>query len=282
MAAAVLALLVLAQAVPPSDAAVSTAPRMPTTRPAAAAAAMPSIANHSPPPSDDYGYVAWCYGALDDYLSFYDRVMPEVTRIERAFPSPRGADDDLKVYPEMRAQARKDLAGYRTAIVAAERVSPRPISEYGAASVRQGQDVWSATKQMTTVQIAREWMGWSPPAKCDVSAKALAAKSTGPALAASTGSALDAIDAAAPAPAAAEPAAPAPAKPPPAAPKPTPAPKVAAAKPAPAKPPAKAPASPALPIGAYVMDPNSDKGCPGRIDASVRGGKVAMVCLPIG
>ena len=61
------------------------------------------------PPTDEYGYVAWCYGALGGYANLYDRVMPEVTRIEKAFPGPDGVAASLKTYPELRAQAQKDL-----------------------------------------------------------------------------------------------------------------------------------------------------------------------------
>ena len=31
-------------------------------------------------PSDDYGYVGWCFGAVSGYVDLYDRAMPEVIR----------------------------------------------------------------------------------------------------------------------------------------------------------------------------------------------------------
>ena len=67
-----------------------------------------ALSNNTAPPTDDYGYVAWCYGALSGYLALYDVAMPEVTRIEREFPGPDGADEDLKIYPQLRAQLEKD------------------------------------------------------------------------------------------------------------------------------------------------------------------------------
>ena len=41
-------------------------------------------------PTDDYQFVAWCYGALSGYLDLHDEVMPEVTRIESTWTA-RGA-----------------------------------------------------------------------------------------------------------------------------------------------------------------------------------------------
>ncbi len=301
MAAVFLALVALLQAAPANDGPVSTAPKMPTIRPAQAAAA-PSVIgarNAAQPPSDDYGYVAWCYGALDTYVGLYDRVMPEVTRIERAFPGPRGADADLKLYPQMRDQAKKDLAVYRTAIVAAERASPRSIGPEGAIAMRKGRAVWSGAATAKTADIAREWMGWTPPARCGEVAKTLTQKSNvlGQALLANqaptdspSAFAFEAEAAPAPAPVAAEPA-PAPAVSEPA-PQPIPVAAPAPVRPAPTpvnpapKPAAKAPAKvatgpkPTLPIGAFIIDPDNPRGCPGRLDPSIKDGRIVMVCLP--
>ncbi len=299
MAAAVLALVALLQASPADDGPVSTAPKAPVIG-AAQAAALPSAAAGmtaaraaAQPPADDYGYVAWCYGALDTYLNLYDRVMPEVTRIERAFPGPRGAEADLRLYPQMRDQARKDLALYRTAVIAAERASPRAIGAEGAVALRRGRAVWAAAAKATDAQVAREWMGWSPPARCGEVAKTLTVRSQvlGQALVSNQDmvaptSALAAAPE--PEPATPEPAGAAPPAPEPvAAEAPTPVP-VAVAKPAPrpvAKPVAAAPKAAtgpatALPIGAFVIDPDNPRGCPGRIDATIKDGRIAMVCMP--
>jgi hypothetical protein len=309
MAAAVLALVALLQAAP-ADGPVSTAPKVPVIRPAQAAAApsMSPARAAAQPPTDDYGYVAWCYGALDTYLNLYDRVMPEVTRIERTFPGPRGADADLRLYPQMRDQAKKDLAVYRAAITAAEKASPRSIGPEGAAAMRKGRAVWTGAATASNAQVAREWMGWSPPSRCNDVAKALTVRSN------VLGQALMANQQAAPAPSALSEPDPAPAPaavaPPPAprpapvvaakpaprpaaepavvptapAPKPTP---VAVARPAapkpvvkPAAPTAAAGPKPALPPGAFIIDPDHPRGCPGKIDATIKAGRIAMVCIP--
>ena len=291
MAAALFALLALLQAAPGDDGPVSTAPKAPVIRPAQAAAA-PSMAGRTAAqaPTDDYGYVAWCYGALDTYVNLYDRVMPEVTRIEKAFPGPRGADADLKLYPQMRDQAKKDLAAYRAAIVAAEKASPRSIGEEGAIAMRKGRAVWSAAATAKTADVAREWMGWPPPARCAEVAKTLTVKSTvlGQALLANQ-------PADAPVSAFAltpdlPPSPPAAAEPAPAAPMPTPAdtapapvPVAAPVAPKPAPKPAAKVATgpkPSLPIGAFIIDPDNPRGCPGKLDPSIKDGRIVMVCLP--
>lgn len=311
MAAAVFALVALLQAAP-ADAPVSTAPRVPTIRPAqaaalpSAAAGMTAARAAAQAPTDDYGYVAWCYGALETYVNLYDRVMPEVTRIERTFPGPRGADADLRLYPQMLDQAKKDLAVYRDAITAAERASPRVIGAEGAAAMRRGRAVWSGSAQATTAQVAREWMGWSPPARCGEVARNLTVRSNvlGQALAdnqqASAPVSALAAEAPAPAPPPPEPvvaqAPPPPAPPPVVVETPTPAPAAAAPAPRPAPQPAAAPAprpparpatpqaaagpQPTLPRGAFIIDPDNPRGCPGRLDASIKDGRIVMVCLP--
>lgn len=292
-----LALALIAQDAPVSTAPTASAPP-PRTQPAATA------------PTDDYGYVGWCYGALGGYVELYDKVMPEVTRIEKTFPGPDGFNAAMKEYPAMRAQARKDLAVYRSAIVAAEKASPRPISEYGAAAIKKGHSVWTGADQIDKARLAQVWMSWSPPGDCDTRAKALETKSNlfGQALnynvkktaapaADTTAPETPPSAVEAPAPAAepeAPPTAPA-AEPPPAeapaaqAPVRTPAatkPKVqAAAKPAAKKtaaalPPigAKPAAMPIAAKGEVIIDPNDPKPCAGSLVPAKRGGKNVLIC----
>lgn len=159
-----LALALLAQ-----DAPVSTAPT--------ASAPPPRTTPSATPPTDDYGYVSWCYGALGGYAELYDKVMPEVTRIEKAFPGPEGVNAALKEYPVLRNQARSDLKLYRSAITAAEKASPRPIAEYGAAAIKKGHSVWGGADQVDKARLAQVWMSWSPPGDCETRAKSLETKS---------------------------------------------------------------------------------------------------------
>lgn len=280
-----LALALIAQDAPVSTAPTASAPP-PRTQPAATA------------PTDDYGYVGWCYGALGGYVELYDKVMPEVTRIEKTFPGPDGFNAAMKEYPAMRAQAKKDLATYRSAIVAAEKASPRPISEYGAAAIKKGHSVWTGADQIDKARLAQVWMSWSPPGDCDTRAKALETKSNlfGQALnynvKKDSASAIEEPKAADPTPGTAETAAPVsePEAPPtetPTAQTPVEAPAVAkpAAKPAARKTVAALPpigAKPAaLPIaakGEVIIDPNDPKPCAGSLVPAKRGGKNVLIC----
>jgi len=291
-----LALALLAQDAPVSTAPTASAPP-PRTQPVATA------------PTDDYGYVGWCYGALGGYVELYDKVMPEVTRIEKTFPGPDGFNAAMKEYPAMRDQAKKDLVVYRSAIVAAEKASPRPISEYGAAAIKKGHSVWTGADQIDKARLAQVWMSWSPPGDCDTRAKALETKSNlfGQALNYNVKkSAVPAAETSTPEPNTAEAAAPAaePEAPPPApvaeappaetpvaetpaAPAPVKTP--AAAKPkaqstarktAAALPPigAKPAAMPIAAKGEVIIDPNDPKPCAGSLVPAKRGGKNVLIC----
>jgi cell division septation protein DedD len=250
------------------------------------------------PPADEYGYVAWCYGALGGYASLYDRVMPEVTRIEKAFPGPDGVAASLKTYPELKAQAQKDLKTFASAITAAEKASPRPISEYGGAQVKRGSAIWQGADSVDKARLAQMWMSWSPPGDCERRAKALETKSTilGKALNYNSVSATTAAPAPQPAPPAPQPAEAAPlssapipvsetpaprpvATPKPAAPKAAPVKTTAPAKPL-AKAPTKAPAKALPPIGGneVIVDPVNPIPCAGSLVPAKRGGRDVLIC----
>lgn len=220
------------------------------------------VAPAATPPTDDYGYVAWCYGALGGYVDLYDQVMPEVTRIEKAFPGPDGVAAALKTYPEMRAQARSDMKAFTAAITAAEKASPRPISEYGGAAVKKGRSVWNGADSANKARLAQVWMSWSPPGDCESRAKTLEMRSN------ILGKALI-YNAARPA---------------------EPAPEAPAVQSAPPEQPAEAPAGqppaaepPAATVARpseFIIDMADPKPCPGRLDPAKRDGKDVLVCKP--
>jgi hypothetical protein len=125
-------------------------------------------------PHEDYQFVGWCYGALRGYLDLHDQVMPEVTRIESEFRRPGSKlADDLKVYADEQAQARKDLKAFQAALTAAEKASVRPINALGAAAVAKGHAMWTPGPGVTKARLAQEWMSWTLPARCQTTAKAL-------------------------------------------------------------------------------------------------------------
>ncbi len=171
-----LAFALLAQdapaALPADDGPVATAaPRKQDVAP------LPIQGGPVSPPTDDYGYVGWCFGAVSGYVDLYDRAMPEVIRIERAWPTP-GTEENIKeVYPAQKRDAIASLALFGRAIEAAEKASPTPIAQQGAAAIKKGRGVWTGATSVPKAQLAQFWMSWSPPARCEETAKALEARS---------------------------------------------------------------------------------------------------------
>lgn len=139
----------------------------------------PDAAPPAPPfpngaPTDDYGLVGWCYGALGGYLDLHDQVMPEVTRIESTYRSPYSTlSQDLAAYAELQSAGRKNMKLFASAMEAAEKASLKPINTYGAASVKRGRAGWAAAPQLTPARLAQEWMSWTLPARCEPTARTL-------------------------------------------------------------------------------------------------------------
>lgn len=126
-------------------------------------------------PRDDYGLVAWCYGALSGYLSLHDQVMPEVTRIESAFRRPgTSLKDDLAAYETARRAGETDLKVFAKAMEAAEKASLRPLNAVGAQAMNQGRATWALASQTPKARLAQEWMSWALPAVCEPTATRLA------------------------------------------------------------------------------------------------------------
>lgn len=138
-----------------------------------AGSAAPAAESKYPPgaPQDDYGLVAWCYGALGGYLELHDDVMPEVTRIESTFRAPgRTLEEDLAVYSDMQRDGRRQMKLFAAAMEAAEKASLRPLNAIGAEAVKKGRSVWAAAPNLTKARVAQEWMSWAIPARCESTA----------------------------------------------------------------------------------------------------------------
>ena len=157
---------------PPADAPMATAvPRKQSAAP------LPIQGGTISAPTDDYGFVGWCYGAISSYVELYDRAMPEVIRIERAWPTPSTEENISEVYPAQREEGKRNLVLFARAMQAAEKASPRPIQDQGADAVRRGRAMWTGATSVPKAQLAQFWMSWSPPARCEETAKALETRS---------------------------------------------------------------------------------------------------------
>lgn len=130
-------------------------------------------------PATEYEVVAWCYGALGAHMGLYEVAMPEVERIERQWAaSPAEADEDIASYAAQREEGKKQLALFRGAMEAAEKASIKPIQETGVAAIRKGEATWTGSKFADPKFLAREWMSWGLPDRCQTTAQSLQAKAT--------------------------------------------------------------------------------------------------------
>ena len=125
-------------------------------------------------PTDDYGFMAWCYGALSGHLSLYDRVLPEVQRIEGEFPD--SGTPIAKVMDGYRVQherGEKILTRYGKALDVEEATGKTGGIERTAA-VAKGRDAWRGADTAQTRQLAQLWMSWALPDRCQSIAARLA------------------------------------------------------------------------------------------------------------
>lgn len=124
-------------------------------------------------PSDDYGFVSWCTGALAGHMTLYDQVKPELD----ALPDPRPKETAALDAEQMKA-GREYLELYRKATDAAEKASPRSIGERGLDERRRGNAIWDLARSATDRKAAMwTWLSWELPGRCETAAERLYEKS---------------------------------------------------------------------------------------------------------
>ncbi len=122
-------------------------------------------------PADDYGLMAWCYGALSGHVDLYDKVLPEVTRIETAFPEPNvPVDKAMASYKTQNARGKQLLVQYARALDRLEAKSKVDKAERQEA-VARGRQTWAGAETADPRQLAQLWMSWGLPGRCDAAAK---------------------------------------------------------------------------------------------------------------
>jgi len=147
--------------------AVSTSPQAP------AAASSPAADESDIPkgaPTDDYGLVAWCRGALTGHMALYPLVKPEMKSIER----PGEVLDDEKSDAAQMQAGRDYLALYARAMQAAEKSDPKLVTR-GLAVRSQGEGIWTEAKAAEPRTRMWSWLMWDLPGQCEVSANHLVA-----------------------------------------------------------------------------------------------------------
>ena len=178
MIPALLFALVLAQAETPAATPQETPPQetapqvtAPQHMDAPAPAAGPAVEESDVPkgaPTDDYGLVAWCRGALTGHMALYPLVRPEMKSIERANEV---AEDEKNDAAQMQA-GREYLALYARAMRVAEKADPKLV-ERGLELRKQGEGIWTEAKAAAPRTRMWSWLMWDLPGQCEVSAKRL-------------------------------------------------------------------------------------------------------------
>lgn len=137
----------------------------------------PSGGEPLPPgaPTQPYELTAWCYGAMSEYLDIYERVKPDLRAIDKAFGS--SVKNEKDPYSADMAAAHVELKVLAGAVVAAEKASPSPIAPQGAAAIKLGRSIWTPAEEKTSRELARAWLSWGMPDRCDSTARSLAANS---------------------------------------------------------------------------------------------------------
>jgi hypothetical protein len=170
MIPALLFALVLAQAQDP----VATAPQARPPSPVVAPSPAVDGASEDGPdipkdaPTDDYGLVAWCRGALTGHMALYLLVKPEMKSMERPGEV---ADDEKSDAAQMQA-GREYLALYARAMQAAEKADPKLVTR-GLALRAQGEGIWTVAKAAAPRKRMWSWLMWDLPGDCEVSANRL-------------------------------------------------------------------------------------------------------------
>jgi hypothetical protein len=126
-------------------------------------------------PTDDYRFVAWCFGAMDESISVYEHVIPDLQAIDARIGSPV---KEKVPYAEDVAEERQALKRFAAAMEAAERASPRPIAPDGVKAIQLGRSIWNQAKQQPSRQLAHAWLMWGSPDRCEKTAKTLKVKAT--------------------------------------------------------------------------------------------------------
>jgi hypothetical protein len=85
--------------------------------------------------------------------------------------------NEAEPYASDMAAAREELKVLAGAVEGAEKASAQVISPQGAQAVRIGRSIWTPAEEKTRRELARAWLSWALPDRCDTNARELASKS---------------------------------------------------------------------------------------------------------
>lgn len=120
-------------------------------------------------PTDDYGFVSWCYGATDEYLSIYPKIVPDLKEIDKLFGSPVR---EAEPYAADVAAEHKAAKRFADAMAAAEKADPS-LHDKGQSEIANGRAIWSQAETLPVRKLADAWLFWGIPVRCETTAKRL-------------------------------------------------------------------------------------------------------------
>ena len=152
LSAAVLSLMLLSQQTPPTDdgpvATQRSTPRIPAGPPVDPT----NLPIPAGAPSDDFGLVAWCHGALRGHMELAETI---------------GELDE-----EQQTIGREYLRGYDLALAAAPQAKASGGAAEAAVARKTGYDSWESARTSGNRETQRyTYLGWQLPGRCEHAAK---------------------------------------------------------------------------------------------------------------
>jgi hypothetical protein len=123
-------------------------------------------------PADDYGLVAWCYGALQGHMALFEKVKPQLNALQDPDPRATAASD-----AEMLEAGKMYLNLYSRALKAAEKGNPKVVLVPAATTMAQGRSIWDKAEVADDKTRMWSWVMWVLPGRCEYSAERLYEKS---------------------------------------------------------------------------------------------------------
>jgi len=122
-------------------------------------------------PTDDYGLVGWCQGALTGHMSLYSVVRPELKKLSRAGEAKADADMETA---QMQA-GREYLDLYDRARRAADARNAGVDKARGEVARDAGGRIWNEASRADPQTRMWSWIMWELPARCETAARRLEA-----------------------------------------------------------------------------------------------------------
>ena len=122
-------------------------------------------------PSDDYGLVSWCQGALNGHMTLYSVVRPELKKLSRAGE----AKEDAEIEKAQMQAGHEYLELYDRARRAADTRTAGVDKVRGDVAKEAGGHIWDEASRADPQTCMWSWIMWELPARCETAARRLEA-----------------------------------------------------------------------------------------------------------